>query len=282
MCAKGVASAFDPSAPLAIIAGTGDLPRQILSARQAEGHENFILAIEGNTPETLLDGVAHQWFRIGAVGQAVEALRDRDITQLVMAGNIQRPSLKQIMPDALGAKLLKKLGMGLLAGDDRVLSIIVSFFEEQGFQVLGAHEVCEHLLASHGLLTQAKPDAQALKDKEQAIALLQDLAPHDVGQAVIVQHGYVLGIEAVEGTAALIERAATLSKGDGGVLVKMPKAAQELRADMPAVGVDTVKALAEAGFSGMFVGANTTLMLGKEAMIAEADALSIFIEGFDI
>lgn len=285
MCAKRLTEdtpLFDPSSPLAIIAGTGDLPVHIIEARNAAGYNSFIIAIEGNTPEALVADMPHLWCRIGAVGKAIDALREQGIEQLVLAGNIKRPSLKSIMPDALGAKLLKRLGVGMFAGDDRILSIIVNFFEEQGFHVFGAHDVCHTLAAPQGIITTHQPSVQDKQDIQQAIALLSDLSAHDVGQAAIVQQGYVLGIEAVEGTAALIERAAKLSQGEGGVLVKMPKAGQELRADMPAVGTDTIHALHEGGFHGLAIGANATLMLGKEAMIAQADAFGIFIEGFAI
>lgn len=267
-------SLYQPDAPLGLIAGSGDLPKRIIAA-----HKNvFVLAIEDHTPVDIVEHVPHSWCRIGAVGKALEILHERDITQLVMAGNISRPSLKNLMPDAMGASLLKRLGAGLFAGDDRLLTIITRFLEEQGLTIIGAHDICQSMLAEAGILTRHKPDKAARTDITKAIDVLQSLSNHDVGQAVIVCGGHVLGIEALEGTAALIERAAALKFSSGGVLVKLPKVGQELRVDMPTVGIETIESLIKGGFAGLVIGANATLMLNKREMVALANQHSIFIE----
>jgi hypothetical protein len=265
--------------PLAIIAGKGNLPHTLVQARIQAGLPTYIMAIEGTTPPELTRLAPHAWMKIAAVGHAVEQLRAWGVTQLVLAGGMQRPALKDLVPDALGRELLKRLGGSLFSGDDALLRTIMRFLEEQGFRMVGAHDICASLLTPQGILTRAKPDKSMQKDKEMGLAVLASLSPYDIGQAVIVQQGQVLGIEGREGTAALIARCTTLKEGAGGVLVKTSKHRQELRADMPAVGVDTITALAGGGYGGLFLGADVTLMLGKEAMIAAADAGGLFIEG---
>jgi UDP-2,3-diacylglucosamine hydrolase len=268
-----------PAEPLAIIAGKGNLPHTLVQARLHAALPTYILAIEGTTPPELTALAPHAWMKIAAIGQAVEQLRMWGVTQLVLAGGMKRPAFKDLVPDALGRTLLKRLGGSLFMGDDALLSTITKFLEEQGFRMVGAHEICQKLTTPMGILTRAKPTASMQKDRELGLAVLASLSPYDVGQAVIIQHGQVLGIEGREGTAELIARCASLQEGGGAVLVKTSKQKQELRADMPAVGVDTITALIAGGYAGLSLGAGVTLMLGKEAMLAAADAAGLYIEG---
>jgi UDP-2,3-diacylglucosamine hydrolase len=275
-------SSYLPDLPLALIAGGGVLPQHILQARKSAGQETFLLAIEGCTPTSLTELAPHAWVRIAAVGEAMEQLRRWGTKQIVMAGTIKRPPLRDLLPDAVGRELLKRLGGSLFSGDDKLLRSIVAFFEERGFTVVGAHEVCDELLAQKGTMTRAKADKISKKDIDLGIDVLRVLSPYDMGQAVIVHHGQVLGVEGREGTAALISRCSALKESAGGVLVKMCKVGQERRADMPAVGVETMMALAIGGYAGLCIGAGSTLMLGREAMIDAANQAGLFIEGIDV
>ncbi len=272
-------ASYQPFEPLAVIAGGGSLPEHILKARAQANQETYLLAIEGTTPPGLTALAPHAWCRIAAVGQAVEQLRSWGVTQIVMAGGLKRPSLRELVPDALGKTLLKRLGGSLFSGDDTLLRTIMIFLEEQGFQVVGAHEVCTSLLTPKGVLTRLKPDKAALKDRDLGLRILSALSPFDVGQAVIIHAQQVLGIEGREGTAELIRRCAALKEGAGGVLVKAAKSGQELRVDMPAVGIETVGALKDGGYSGMFLGAGESLMLGEAVIVQAADKAGLFIEG---
>lgn len=272
---------YDSTAPLAIIAGRGDLPHLILAARQAETSDNFILAIEGSTPDEIVHNIEHMWFRIGALGAAMQQLKQRGISQIVMAGYVNRPKLSHIIPDAKGAALLKRLGSKLFSGDNRLLDIISQFFEEHGFVVIGAHEICKNHVAHEGNMTVTTPSDAHMKDITVGQHILNALSPYDVGQAVIIQNNHVIGIEAIEGTAALIERAEPfLDNTSSAILVKSPKKGQILHVDMPVIGKDTIKLCAEVGIRGIAVGADATLLLGKEAIIADANQNNIFIYGF--
>lgn len=265
-------------APLGIIAGSGALPSVLLESARTEGREAYVVALQGHAEASLTEGCEHLWCRIGSVGKALDYFRSHGVRDLVLAGHVSRPSLTSLMPDALGRALLARLGGRLLAGDDQLLSRIIAFLEEQGFRIHGAHELCAGLLAPAGMLTRQHPDTQQQSDISKGIAVLEALSAQDVGQAVIVQEGHVLGIEAMEGTAALIERCAALkSQPKGGVLVKRAKIGQEKRADLPTVGMATIEALSAGGYSGLCVSAGSTLMLAREQMIARADALGLFI-----
>jgi DUF1009 family protein len=271
---------YAPDQPLALIAGTGELPELILEARAASGASTYIIAIKDQTPTSLTAHHPHGWFRIGAVGAMLEELRAQGITQLAMAGRITRPSLPHLFPDAEGRALLKALGGSLLTGDNQLLSRIINFLEARGVQVVGAHEIGASLTVQANILTHTKPDPLHYEDARTAIALLNAIAAFDVGQAVIMQAGCVLGIEGVEGTHALIERCAPFINPHerGAVLVKLPKASQDLRADMPSVGIHTLHALAKGKYAGLFIAAEHTLVLGKEAMIAQANHDKLFME----
>jgi UDP-2,3-diacylglucosamine hydrolase len=276
--------AYAPEQPLALIAGTGDLPQLMLQARDSAGAVTYIVAIKDQTPPALTAHHPHGWFRIGAVGAILDALRNQGITQIAMAGRITRPSLPQLFPDSEGRALLKMLGGSLLTGDNQLLSRIIAFLEMRGMEVVGAHEIAASLTAQVGILTHPHPHPLHYEDADKAMKLLHAMAAFDVGQAVIMQSGCVIGIEGAEGTHALIERCAPfLTAGErGAVLVKLPKACQDLRADMPSVGAHTVEALVQGGYAGMFIAAGNTLLLGREAMIAQANRDNLFIEAITL
>ena len=268
---------------LGIIAGGGDLPQRIIDSCLAQGREFFILAIEGNADSHSVEAFPHAWTRIGAIGQALETLRNAGVQELVLAGRMKRPALAALRPDAGGVKLMAKLGSALLSGDNTLLSRIVAFFEEEGFRVIGADDILSDLLAPAGPLGRVLPDARAQEDISVGVRAARALGELDIGQAVIVQQGIVLGLEAIEGTEALIARCAQLRlESSGGVLVKAKKPAQERRVDLPAIGVQTVEQIHAAGFAGIAIEAGGALIIDRTAVVTLADRLGIFVVGFTV
>ena len=153
---------------------------------------------------------------------------------------------------------------------------------EEGFRVIGAHEILTEAVGPKGLLSRAGPDAAALGDIARGVAVVRALGAVDVGQGCVVQQGIVLAVEAIEGTDAMLARAATLRRpGPGGVLVKLVKPGQDRRADLPTIGVRTIHAAAEAGLRGVAFEAGGTLLAEREAMVAAADAAGLFLLGVD-
>ena len=265
---------------LGIIAGRGDLPLRLIEAARAAGRDIYVLAIKNQADCTLPDDVPHDWVRLGAAGQGLVLLRAAGVIEVVFAGAIKRPSLTALMPDARMARFLAKLATKSL-GDDSVLRLAVAEFEAEGFRVIGADDLRAELLMTHGSLGRHAPDDSAWDDIRHGIKIARAIGALDIGQAVVVQQGIVLGVEGAEGTDELIARCGRLHKeGPAGVLVKAMKPGQERRVDLPTIGPDTVAAAAAAGLRGIAVEADQSLILDRARVISEADRLGLFLIGF--
>ena len=271
------------SGTLGIICGAGRLPLDVAAAAQAHGTPVFLFAIAGEADEAVA-AFPHEWIKLGELGKLFRVMEQQNCRDLVIVGRVARPRFKDIQFDLGAIRVLPRV-IGMLAGgDDHLLSRIVAYFSEHGITVHGAHDVAPDILAPAGTLTRAVPDDDALRDCETGMRLIEALAPYDVGQAVVVEHGRVLAIEAAEGTDAMLARVAKLRKDardKAGVLVKRSKPGQDLRVDMAAVGVATVKALQEANLTGLAVEAGRTIMVDRAEMIRMADASDLFIHVFD-
>ena len=267
-------------ASLGIIAGGGPLPGLIARASVGQGRDVLVIAFEGETDPATCEGVPHRWLGFGAVGALLKALRRANCREVVLAGSIRRPSLSTIRPDLRGMRLMGRIASARGKGDDALLSLVISELEEEGFAVVGADELITSLCAPAGVIGTRAPDEAAERDIAIGIEAARALGAHDIGQAVVVQAGRVLGAEGVEGTDGLIERCAALQEaGPGAVLVKMKKPSQERRADLPTIGVTTIDRLAEAGFSGVAFEAGETLILERAQAIARADEHGVFMIG---
>jgi DUF1009 family protein len=264
---------------LGIIAGSGALPRRLVDACRAVGRDIFVLALEGAAEPQAVEGVPHAWCRLGAAAKGLAILRDHQVSELVLAGGVRRPSLAALRPDWRAAKLFARIGFRAL-GDDGLLSAVVDELEREGFRVIGADQLLATGLAAEGPLGQFQPDPQAMADIERGLRIARTLGALDIGQAVVVQQGLVLGVEAIEGTDALLRRCARLRReGPGGVLVKIEKPGQERRADRPTIGPRTVARAAAAGLSGIAVEAGTTIVLDRDQVAAAADRAGLFVVG---
>ena len=264
---------------LAIIAGGGALPGIVIQACRESGRPFFVLALEGQAAPNSFDRVPHAWCRLGAAAKGEKILREFGPDELVFVGKVRRPSLKEIRPDWRALKVMVKATARAL-GDDGLLRAIIREVEAEGVKVVAPHEVVKGLLAVAGPYGRIKPDRQARIDIARGMAAAKAIGALDIGQAVVVQQGIVLGLEAIEGTDALVARAGALQrKGAGGVLVKAPKPRQERRIDLPGVGVETVEAVAKAGLRGIAVEAGGALIIDCATVAARADALGIFVVG---
>lgn len=262
---------------LGIIAGQGRLPRHLINACKAAGRSFFVLALDGHADGRALGDVPQAWIRLGDGGKAIELLHGAEVEELVFAGGVRRPSLKELRPDRRAASLLAKLGRAWI-GDDSLLSAVVREMEGEGFRVISPETLLEEFVAREGSYGRLAPDGSAREDIERGVEVARALGSLDVGQAVIVQQGIVLGVEGAEGTDALIERCGPLHRdGPGGVLVKICKRGQERRIDLPAIGPATVDGAAKSGLRGIAVEAGGALMLEPEELAREADAAGVFV-----
>ncbi len=269
--------------PIGILAGGGTLPGRVAAAAQAAGRKVFIVALEGFAEPSVIAPYPNATARMGAVGRIFELLRANACTDIVLVGPVRRPGLFDFRPDAVGAGLLARVGKGVFfGGDDGLLKAVVRVLGDEGFRVLGAHEILTEAVAPRGLMTTHRPDAQAIADITRGAEVAQALGAVDVGQGCIVQAGIVLCVEAVEGTDAMLTRAATLRRpGSGGVLVKLVKPGQDRRADLPTIGPGTIRLAYEAGLRGIAFEAGGTLLAERERTIALAEENGLFLLGFD-
>jgi DUF1009 family protein len=242
----------------------------------------FILGLEGYANPAVLAPWPHEFQRMGKAGRILAALRENHCQDLVMIGPVRRPSLLDMRPDAEGARILARIGRAAFAGDDGLLAAVIRVFGEEGFRVIGAHEVMREVLAPAGVLTRATPDALAMADIRRGVEVARLLGTADVGQGCVVQQGLVLAVEAIEGTDAMLARAGALQRdGIGGVLIKLVKPGQDKRADLPTIGCETVRLAVAAGLRGLAFEAQATILADREACLAAADAAGLFLIGLD-
>jgi DUF1009 family protein len=267
------------AARLGILAGAGELPSRVIAAARALDRPVFVLAFEGFADPAAVEGSAHAWVRLGAAGEVFRLLRENGVEDLVLAGAIRRPSLASLRPDWRGARFIARIGLAAL-GDDGLLRAVMKELEDEGFRLLSLETLLADALAPLGVLGAIAPDAAAEADLERGLAVAHALGALDIGQAVVVQQGMVLGVEAIEGTDALIARCGALRReGGGGVLVKIAKPGQDRRGDLPTIGVRTVEAAASAGLAGIAVAAGSTLLVDRAAIVDAADRAGIFVVG---
>lgn len=267
---------------LAVLAGGGPLPERVARAAEADGAEVFVLAFEGESEPEVVDGRPHAWIGVGSVGRALAQLKAWQIDEVCLIGRVRRPNLAGLKLDWRGARLVSRLAIGA-QGDDGVLRTIVGELEREGFRVRGADEILAGLLAPAGVLTRAAPDTDGEAEIAHGIRVARQLGELDVGQAVVVQRGLVLGVEAIEGTDALVRRCAHLRReGPGGVLVKLKKPQQERRADLPTIGPVTVELAIEAGLVGIAIEAGQCLLVDWEEARQLADRAGLFVVGLEL
>jgi DUF1009 family protein len=265
---------------LGILAGGGRLPGQVAAAARAAGRGVFMIGLEGFADPAVLAPWPHEVVRILAAGRIIAALHEHGCRDLVLVGPVRRPSLLDLRPDAEGARILARIGRAAFAGDDGLLAAVVRVFAEEGFRVLGAHEILDEALGPMGLLSRVGPDAVSMADIRRGVVVARTLGAIDVGQGCVVQQGMVLAVEAAEGTDAMLARCSSLARpGRGGVLVKLVKPGQDRRADLPTVGPETMRGAADAGLRGVAFEAGGTILAERDAAVAAADAAGLFLLG---
>jgi UDP-2,3-diacylglucosamine hydrolase len=273
---------------LAIIAGSGKLPLFLAEAAREAGENPFVLRLK-NEADDIWQGFDNAVVGVGDMAGLSALFRQHHIRRVVMSGAVKRrPAFGEIRANF---KSLLKLPMALktllAGGDDAVLRMVISLIEAQGCEVLGAHEILPGLLATTGPLGAVTPDTESLKDIEKAADAAEMLGLLDVGQGAIAVGGRIVALEGVEGTDAMLARVRALrdegriSRRRKGVLVKLCKPQQDLRADLPTIGVSTVQNAKAAGLAGIAVEAGRALVVEREAVIAAADAAGLFVVGIE-
>ncbi|MGH1577028.1 LpxI family protein [Planktotalea sp.] len=263
---------------LAILAGSGGLPSRLAAVRK----EAVQICFAGVPHELGSTAQTHSFEKMGAL---FAALKEQGVSEVVMAGAMSRPPLDPSEFDEVMLTLAPRLIAAMQGGDDALLRLVITIFEEQGFSVRGAHEIDPSLTAKAGLLTGEALSAERQGDVDRAVDILSALSPLDVGQGAVVENGLCLGIETLQGTDALLGFVAQTPKGlrkTGGVFVKAPKRGQDLRVDMPTIGPETVKAVSDAQLSVIVIAAGAVNILALDDTIRAAKQAGITLIAQDI
>lgn len=264
---------------LGIIAGRGLLPVEVANIyAQLEG-QCYIAALDDQVDSLLISNFPHQFFSLGCVGAIIKYFNQHDVKNIIFVGSIDRPNLKSLNVDLTGSLLIAKIARQKFLGDDKLLRIVADFFEQKGFKIISAQEILALAAnANNDIETYKVPSELDKVDIELGIKVSKQLAALDIGQSVIIEDGYVIGIEAAEGTDKLIKRCASLrKKSRGGVLIKMMKCGQDVRMDIPTIGPETISKLASYGYNGIAIQQHNVIIIEPIQAVAIANKHQIFI-----
>ena len=283
---------------LGLIAGNGRFPFLVLEAARAQGLRVVVAAIREETDPEMDErarmdaGVAVHWMSLGELSKLIETFQREGVTRAVMAGQVKHKQIfSAIRPDWRLAKLLLNLRT---RNTDMLLGAVAKVLEDEGILLESSTGFLEPLLAPAGVLTARLPDESERADMEYGLRVARGVAGFDLGQTVVVAAGACIAVEAMEGTDATILRAGEIFRTLEGeestsaaapiltrrlTVVKVAKPNQDMRFDVPVVGVPTVAAMSAAGASCLCVEAGRTLVFDRPAMVAAADAAGIAIVG---
>lgn len=273
---------------LAIIAGSGFLPRFVAEAARQAGENPFIIALS-NEADQSWDGFESAVIGVGDMAGLSRLLKRHGVDRVVLSGAVRkRPAFGEIHPNLRSLMKLPGVLKTLLAGgDDAVLKMVITLIEAQGCAVIGVQDIAPDLLATTGPLGSIRPSPDDRRDIAQAASAAEALGLLDVGQGAVSVGGRIVALEGVEGTDRMLERVAELraegriSASRKGVLVKLCKPQQDIRADLPAIGLSTVMNARKAGLAGIAVEAGRALVIEREKMLQAAEEAGLFVCGID-
>ena len=268
--------------PIGLIAGNGTFPFLVLRAARQVGHDVVVVAIEGETfkeLETLareLGGTAFSWISLGQLGKCVKTLNAAGVQRAVMAGQVKHVKLfGGVLPDLTLLKVLARLKA---QNTDALIAAVADVLQDHGITLMDSTALLAELVARPGVLARAVPSDAMTTDFEFGWRMADAIAGLDVGQTVVVKDRAVVAVEAMEGTDAAIARAGALA-GPGTRVIKVAKPSQDMRFDVPVVGVATINAMRAAGADALAVDAGKTLILDGDAFVRAADEAGIVVVG---
>ena len=266
---------------LGLIAGNGKFPFLVLDAARAQGYDVTVIATKEEAfPElndaARLHGAAIHWISIGQLGTCISLLKDAGVTRAVMAGQVKHVKIfGGIVPDLTFLSVLTKLGS---RNTDGLIGAVANVMRDRGIELIDSTALLTPLLAKAGALTRRRASDEEQADFAFGHQMADAIAALDIGQTVAVKDRAVIAVEAMEGTDAVIGRAGQLA-GAGVRVVKVAKPNQDMRFDVPVVGVATIEAMRQAGATALAIDAGKTLVVDGDAVFAAADAAGIAIVG---
>jgi DUF1009 family protein len=270
------------SEPIGLIAGNGSFPFLVLRAARQAGHHVVIVAIEGEAfPE--LEALARElgetvfsWIALGQLGTCLKTLKRAGVRRAIMAGQVKHVKLfGGVLPDLTLLKVLSRLKSN---NTDALIAAVADVLHEHGITLMDSTALLGPLVARPGVLSRAAPTEAMTADFEFGARMADAIAGLDIGQTIIVKDRAVVAVEAMEGTDAVIARAGALA-GAGTRVVKVAKPSQDMRFDVPVVGVATIQAMRASGADALSIDAGKTLILDGDAFVRAADDAGIVVVG---
>jgi hypothetical protein len=262
-----------------LIAGNGRFPFLVLEGARSQGIDMAVIALkEEASPELEQAAKRVHWVSLGELSKTIDLMRQEGVTQAVMAGQVKHNKIfSAIRPDLKLAKLLFSLRR---KNTDALIGAVARVLEDEGIRLVDSTLFLKPLLPEAGVLTRRVPNEQEAQDIAYGRALAQQIAGMDIGQTVVISDRACVAVEAMEGTDEVIARAARIAAGKPLVVVKVSKPAQDMRFDVPVVGLPTVEQMRVAGATALAVDAGRTLLFDRTKLIEAADAAGIAIQAF--
>ncbi|MCE5312077.1 MAG: UDP-2,3-diacylglucosamine diphosphatase LpxI [Nitrospiraceae bacterium] len=263
---------------IGLLAGAGELPVIIAADAKKRGYRVVTVALENLASEALAsESGVFKWVNPGKLGEIIDTFRENGITEAVMAGKVPKALLykSKIIPDMRAVKLLFSLKD---KSDNAILEALTKELEKDGIKIIDTTRFSPHLLTPEGSITKSKPSSDEWSDIKYGWNIAKEIGRMDIGQTVVVKGRSVMAVEAVEGTDEAIRRGSRLANG-GAVVVKVSKPQQDLRLDVPAIGIETLKTMSESDARVLALEAGKSIIINRQELAAEADRLGISIVG---
>ena len=269
---------------LGLIAGNGRFPFLVLDAARAQGHDVTVIATKQEAFKDLDDaaaraGAAIHWISLGELGKCISLLKKAGVTQAVMAGQVKHTNIFSIggglKPDLTFMTLMARLPF---RNTDGLIGAVADLLRDNGIELIDSTALLAPMLAKPGVLTERAPNEDEHKDFLFGYTMADTIAGLDIGQTIAVKHRAVVAVEAMEGTDEVIGRAGYLA-GSGVRIIKVAKPNQDMRFDVPVIGLATIQAMRVAGASALSIDAGKTLVFDEATVLASANDAGIAIVG---
>ena len=259
-----------------LIAGNGKFPFLVLEAARSQGIDMVVAAIKEEAfPEIEQHARTVHWMSLGQLGKLIKTFKAEGVDHAVMAGQVKHKQIfSSIVPDLKMIQLLASLAV---KNTDSLIGAVARVLEGEGIRLIDSTLFLQPLLPDPGVLTCRPPTEEEKRDLDYGYKLARELGRLDVGQSVVVTDGACVAVEAMEGTDAVMERAASLVNGRPLRVVKLAKPNQDLRFDVPVIGLATIRLMARLKVSALAIEARNTLMIDREDLLREADEQGIAI-----
>lgn len=262
-----------------LIAGNGRFPFLVLEGARSQGIEMAVIALkEEAAPELEKTAKRLHWVSLGELSKAIELMQREGVKRAVMAGQVKHNKIfSAIRPDWKLAKLLFSLPR---KNTDALIGAVAKILEDEGIELVDSTLFLRPLLPEAGVLTKRAPDEHESADIEYGLSVARQIASMDIGQTVVIADRACVAVEAMEGTDETIERAARFANGKPLVVVKVSKPKQDMRFDVPVVGLSTVETMKRAGATALAIDASRTLLFDRTQLVATADGAGMAIQAF--